>query len=114
MPDDLFAWADGAALRDARIMTAAEAQERCAPGWAERAYQAIRTVAWCSPTVHVDDVLRVFPDRPLHPNAWGAIWSRAIRERVISRTGQIRETQDRRKHRHQYPVYRSLIYGAAQ
>jgi hypothetical protein len=114
MPDDLFAWADGAALRDSGMAIAGEAQERCAPGWAERAYQAIVAVARFRPEVHVDDVLLIFREQPEHPNAWGAVWSRAIRDHIISRTGVMRETNDRRKHRHRYPVYASQICGGSQ
>ncbi len=106
----LFGWADGAALRDVGMGLANAAQESADPGWADRAYLAITAVARSSPTVHVDDVLVIFPDRPEHPNAWGSVWLRAIRAGVISRTGMVRGTGDRRKHRHQYPVYRSEIY----
>jgi hypothetical protein len=109
--EDLFSWADGAALRDGGMTTAAEAQERVAPGWADRAYHAIVVAARTSASVHVDDVLRIFPEPPEHPNAWGAVWSRAIRNGVISRSGLVREAQDRRKHRHQYPVYASAIFA---
>jgi hypothetical protein len=111
MSADLFSWADATALRDTGMAVASTAQERAAPGWGERAYQAIVCAARSSESVHVDDVLRIFPEPPEHPNAWGAVWQRAIRDRVISRTGTVRETQDRRKHRHQYPVYDSLIFG---
>lgn len=111
MPDDLFTWADGATLRDTGMAAASEAQERDAPGWAERGYQAIVFVALRQSTVHVDDVLRVFSEEPQHPNAWGGVWRRAIADRVISRSGTVRETRDRRKHRHQYPVYASEIFG---
>jgi hypothetical protein len=111
MSEDLFSWADGAALRDAGMMTAAEAQERAAPGWAERAYQAIIAVARQRASVHVDDVLQIFREPPEHPNAWGSVWQKAIRDGVITRSGTVRETQDRRKHRHQYPVYASAIFG---
>ena len=111
MSGDLFTWADGAALRDTGMTIANEAQERDAPGWSDRAYRAIVMVARYRPEVHVDDVLAIFREQPAHPNAWGAVWQRAVRERVISRTGRLRETQDRRKHRHQYPVYRSEIFA---
>ena len=113
MSQDLFAWADGAALRDSGMAAAGEAQERDAPGWAERAYQAIRIVARRDPEVHVDDVLAIFREQPAHPNAWGSVWQRAVRDGVISRTGRLRETRDRRKHRHQYPVYQSEIFAGA-
>jgi hypothetical protein len=107
---DLFARADGAALRDAGMAVASDAQERTAPGWAERAYQAIAHAARTQSSVHVDDVLAIFPERPDHPNAWGSVWTKALRAGVISRTGRTRETNDRRKHRHQYPIYRSETY----
>jgi hypothetical protein len=81
------------------------------PGWAERAYQAIVAVARFRPTVHVDDVLLIFTEEPKHPNAWGLVWVRALRDRVISRTETMRETRDRRKHRHRYPVYASKLFG---
>jgi hypothetical protein len=111
---DLFDGAAGAALRDAGMTVASDAQERAAPDWLERAYQAIVRVALESPSVHVDDVLAIFLERPDHPNAWGSVWTQAIRNGVISRTGRTRETNDRRKHRHQYPIYRSEIYRDQQ
>ena len=129
MPDDLFSWADaipgppgqqreswadGAALRDAGMALATEAQEQEQPGWGERAYQAIVRLAYRQSTVHVDDLLRVFTERPRHFNAWGGVWRRAIADGVITRTGAVREAADRRKHRHHYPVYRSEIFGAAE
>ena len=108
---DLFSWADGAALRDAGMALAGEAQEQEQPGWGERAYQAIVRVASMQSTVHIDDVRRVFHEEaPNHPRAWGGVWRRAIADGVISRTGAMREAADRRKHRHHYPVYRSEIF----
>jgi hypothetical protein len=111
---DLFSWADGATLRDTGMAVASEAQEREAPGWTDRAYAALYSVARQRPEVFVDDVLAIFREQPQHPNAWGGVWRRAIADGVISRTGRVRETQDRRKHRHQYPVYRSEIFGDGQ
>lgn len=108
---DLFNWAEATALRDAGMAVASAAQERDDPGWAHRAYMAIVWVANRQATVHVDDVLLHFCDQPEHPNAWGAVWQRAIRDGVIRRTGTVRESRDPRKHRHQYPVYASLIFG---
>jgi hypothetical protein len=90
------------------------AKAAAAPGWAERAYQAIVAVARFRPTVHVDDVLLIFTEEPRHPNAWGLVWIRALRNHVISRTETMRETRDRRKHRHRYPVYASQLFGRRQ
>jgi hypothetical protein len=128
MSGDLFSWARaqpepapgldpggaaGAALRDSGMALASQAQEHERPGWGERAYQAIVAVARLRATVHVDDVLRIFREQPEHPNAWGSVWQKAIRDGVITRSGTVRETQDRRKHRHRYPVYASAIFGSA-
>ena len=89
---------------------AGEAQEEESLGWGERAYQAIVRVARMQSTVHVDDLLRIFTERPKHFNAWGGVWRRAIADGVITRTGAVREAADQRKHRHHYPVYRSEIF----
>ena len=130
MPDDLFSWADaipgppgqqreswadGAALRDAGMALATEAQEQEQPGWGERAYQAIVRVASMQSTVHIDDVRRVFHEEaPNHPRAWGAVWVRAVKDRVLEPTGTVRNTTDPRKHRHPCPIYRSLLSGLAR
>jgi hypothetical protein len=96
-------------LRDAGMDLARFAQDDKSPGWSDEAYAAIVSIARRQPTVHVDDVLRAFSARPVHPNAWGAVWMRAIRDRVIERTGTVRPSSDVGKHKHQYPVYRSLV-----
>lgn len=93
-------------LRNDGMRRASQAQ---GTEWARRAYAAIVSVAVENPTVHVDDVLARFGEAPHHPNAWGAVWMRAIRERVIARTGTVRQCKDTKKHAHQYPVYQSLV-----
>lgn len=99
-------------LRDRGMSLASRAQEARTPGWHELAYQAIVAIARRSPVVHIDIVLAEFTLRPTHANAWGSVWMRAIRKRVIERTGQMLPcTTDARKHKHLYPVYRSLIYA---
>lgn len=98
-------------LRDRGMSIAADAQESAAPDWAGRAYAAIVGIARGRPTIHVDDVLEVFQEEPHHPNAWGAVWMRAIREGDIERTGTVRPSTDPKKHSHLYPIYRSLRCG---
>ena len=108
---DLFAWSEGAALRDRGMAIAEAAQERDAPGWSDRAYAAIDHVSHAQPTVHRDDVRRVFPEEaPSHPRAWGAVWTRAVRAGLIEPMGMVRKTTDPRDHCHPCPVYRSLVY----
>ena len=97
-------------LRDRGMARAADAQDRAVIGWSELAYLAILNVARMQETVHTDDVRAIFPHEPDHPNAFGAVWLRAIRDGVIERTGTVRASTDPRKHSHQYPIYRSLTF----
>lgn len=100
--------------RDKGMGLAADAEDRAQPDFAERAYAAICAVALRQSTVHVDDVLKVCFVKPHHANAWGAVWVRAIKTGVIERTGTVRPCMtDIKKHKHQYPIYRSTIYGRA-
>src|SRR5690348_2592311 len=99
---DLVELADDLKQRGMLLVQAA------APEWSGRAYVAL---ARRQPSIHVDDMLRAFTDKPSHPNAWGAVWQRAIREHMIIRSERVRAcTVDPTKHKHLYPVYMSLIY----
>ena len=100
----------GKALRDDGMKLAVEAEGQ---EWADRAFLAIIDVALAKPTVHVNDVLEIFPDPPRHHNAWGAVWMRAIRAGVIQRTGTTAPCVSAQKHARQAPVYRSEIRKAA-
>jgi hypothetical protein len=106
---DLIALAED--LRARGISLADKVERATEPGWSEKAYLAIVTVAKRQATVHVNDVVEIFDQMPKHPNAWGAIWSRAKRDGVIAHRGDPpRKCADVRKHRHLSPVYRSLVY----
>lgn len=109
--DDLFSYAQAQNLRDRGMQLAVDAQDQGNFGWSERAYAAIERVAREHTTVHVDDVLQRFTEQPDRPNAWGAVWQRAIRNKVIRHSGRVRPCKvDRRKHAHQYPEYVSLFF----
>jgi hypothetical protein len=109
---DLFDFAQR--RRERGMGFAADAEDREQPGFAEAAYSVIRSIAEKQPTVHVDDVLAVCPVAPHHPNAWGAVWMRAIRDRIIAHSGMVRPCRtDAKKNAHRYPVYRSLIGGTS-
>lgn len=109
MSRDLFDWAQQ--RRDTGMGLAADAEDSEQPDFAQTAYLTICHLAKTLPEVHVDDVLVHCNMRPHHYNAWGAVWMRAIRDRVIERSGRSRPCRtDARKNAHQYPVYRSLIY----
>lgn len=106
--------AEGERRRDRGMALAAEAQHRKRRDWSDRAYAAIHAIAARQDTVFVDDVLGEFASMPEHPNAWGHVWQRAIRDGLIAQSGRIRASADPKKHKHQYPVYRSLICGGAE
>jgi hypothetical protein len=99
-------------LRERGMSLASAAQDRVEPEWSEQAFQAIVTAARRQSTVHVDDIWpKVAP--PHHYNAWGSVWMRAIKRGIIAKTDGRRHSIAPRKHKHEYPIYRSLIVGNA-
>jgi hypothetical protein len=108
---DLFAFAEAKRQRDAGMNIAVDAQDAEVPRWSDIAYAAIERVARRQIHVHVDDVIGENVPRPAHTNAWGAVWTRAIRAGIIQRSNQVRPCRtDPKKHAHQSPVYYSRIY----
>ena len=99
-------------LRDVGMSLAARAEDFTQPDFATAAYVAIRAVALRQELLYVDDIRRQCLLEPSHFNAWGPVWMRAIRDGLIERTGQYRKSTDPKKHAHQYPVYRSLLFRA--
>lgn len=112
---DDFTARQAMAARDIGMIEAEFAETLVNPDFAEVAYAAICHVARRQMEVHVDDILRFCKIKPSHPNAWGAVWMRAIRDGVISRTGTVKPClSDAGKHKHNYPLYRSgLFHGRA-
>ena len=109
---DLFSHAEAQAIlrRDRGIAMAAAAQDEKVPGFSELAYSHICNLARRHEEIHVDLFLQTFPIKPDHPNAFGAPWLRAKRNRIIEHSGRVRPcTIDPNKNAHLYPVYRSLI-----
>jgi hypothetical protein len=47
------------------------------------------------------------------PNAYGAVWQRAIRSGLLAKTGRTRPSRQPGKNAHEYPVYRSLVCKVA-
>jgi hypothetical protein len=104
---DLFSFAYAKARRDDGLQRA----DAHAPRFAELAYEAIARVARRQPTVHVDDLAGEDVPLPNHPNAWGAVWMRAIRAGIITRSNQMRPCMsDPKKHAHRCPIYYSRIH----
>jgi hypothetical protein len=99
-----------ATARDAGMALAELAETMENPEFSTEALNAIRRVAKRQETLFVDDVLAECRATPRHHNAWGMIWVRAIKERIIIATNQVKQSCDPAKHRHAYRVYRSLQY----
>jgi hypothetical protein len=107
---DLFEFAQK--RRDRGMGLAADAEDRDQPKFFDAASRAIERVARRQRTVHVDDVLQECMLRPRHHNAWGGVWRSAIKRGVISRSSETRPCKtDPKKNAHNYPVYRSNLFG---
>lgn len=106
----LFDAAKGVAARDAGMALAELAETMENPDFSTEALNAIRRVAKRQETLFVDDVLAECKAKPSHFNAWGIVWVRAIKERIIIATNQVKHSRDPKKNRHAYRVYRSLQY----
>ena len=106
---------EAARRRDVGMIDAEFAETLTGSTFSEVAYAAICHVARRQCEVHVDDVLRYCRIQPSHHNAWGAVWTRAIKDGTLMRTGRVRPCEsDPAKHKHQYPVYASgLFHGRA-
>ena len=101
---------DAAAGRAGKREGTARADAGADPVWREAAYLALQGLARTRSEVHVDDLYATCAWRPPRPNAWGAVWQRALREGLLVKTGRSRPTRLPEKHAHDYPVYRSLIF----
>lgn len=109
---DLFDHAEAQAIlrRDRGMALASEAQDRAVPGFSELAYTHIFNLACEHEEIHIDLFLRTFKIKPEHPNAFGAPWQKAKRDRIIVHSGRVKAcTVDPAKNSHLYPVYHSLI-----
>jgi len=96
-------------LRDKGMSLAATAEAFVQPDFSTAAYRMICALAQSQETLFVDDLLDALDIEPSHPNAFGSVWMRAIRNHIIAPTGERRKSKDPKKHAHQYVVYKSLI-----
>lgn len=94
--------------RDIGMIEAEFAENLRNPDFSTEAMNAIRRVAARQEFLFVDDIISECRVEPLHFNAWGGVWMRAIRDGVIAPTKERRHSRDPKKHRHEYKVYRSL------
>ncbi len=109
---DLFTHAQARLERDSGMASAAAAQGAL---FAETAYALLVALARRQEYVHIDDMLRNCDLRPEHFNAWGSVWMKAVRNKVIEHSGRVKPCMVHvRKHKHNYPIYRSLIHGKSR
>ena len=103
----------GEKLRDEGMQHAEDAQARDSAGWSERALDAVRKVATWQALLDSDDVRKAFTEQPKHPNAWGSVWSKAVRRGWIEEAvGEPRRAStSARQHAHKLTPYRSLIWA---
>lgn len=107
---DDYSAAQAVRRRDVGMVEAEFAEILSGSDYPEALAAAIRHVALRQCTVFIDDVLPLIKVRPSHPNAAGAVWTRAIRDGVIVETGESRRSNDPVKHRHKYTVYESGLF----
>ena len=103
----LFDLDAGVAAKQAGVARAAAGAD---PVWRETAYRVLRALARSRREVHVDDFYAACPWHPARPNAWAAVWQRALREGLLAKTGRTRPTRLPEKQAHDYPLYRSLAF----
>lgn len=108
---DLFTYTQARGAADCGMARALDTAERDNPDFGDHALEILTRLAATQQTVHIDDFLTATSLRPSSPNAMGAIWQRAAKRRIIERTGFTKPCEtDVKKHAHQYPVYKSLIF----
>lgn len=101
---------DGRSAKDRGMQIAAS---KC-PDAVDAAYDALVRLACTQQFVHIDDFLPVIESLPLKPspNAMGSVWQRARKNDVLTKTGRYKAcAAHARKHAHEYPIYRSLIFA---
>lgn len=108
---DLFQHAEAQKRRDIGMSRASIAQEFNSPGYGQRLYEAILSVAMRQEFVFVDDVAAIFTEQPSSPNSNGAPWLRAVNDGILERTDRTRPSSQPRKHLHRYTIYRSNIFN---
>lgn len=80
--------------------------------WKDRAFAALVRVARHQRELTADDVRAVDGlEDPHHPNAWGAVFMRAVRTGVIVNTGRTVNSDRPDAHRRRIPVYGSGVFG---
>jgi hypothetical protein len=104
----------GEQRRDAGVAAAAKAQDKADPLWKELAYAALLRVAERQAWVHRDDVAKECGLSPHHPNAWGAVWLKAVKAGVLVDKGRSRKTTDPTKHAHKMTLWYSCRFKVGE
>lgn len=106
---------EGRQLANEGAERATEHAEKVDPGWKKEAYEIIHSVAMEREHLHADHVWQRAAEwglpAPPDNRAWGSIWSKAIRAKIIEKTGRYTTTKRSVAHRMDIPIYRSLIFA---
>lgn len=97
-------------LRDRGMTLAERAEEFHTPGWGDRALAALTRIAKRQQYLFTDDLRRELKEEPAHHNAFGAVWMKALKARIIERTNETRHSSIPSLHKHRYTLYRSNLY----
>lgn len=89
------------------IASSAAHAEDDAPGWLERAVDALRRFAWTVPDFTIEEArAAMHVDPPAELRAWGAVTQTAVRRGIIERTGGFRSAES--SNGSPKPVYRAV------
>lgn len=102
----------GDALKDHGMLLASEAEDRERAWWRHHALERLRDLAELSEFLDSDDLRDWGVEEPKHPNAWGSVWQKAVKEGWIEEAvgQQRRKSQRPTAHASKMTVYRSLIW----
>lgn len=93
----------------ARVKSA-EAQRN--PGWSRRALRAIENLAFDIEYFTTDDLKLRFAERPKSPKAWGPVWGKAKRLKLVELAINREKPKSAipSQNAHRLDVYHSLIF----
>lgn len=102
----------GEERRDVGMNRARAANDDKDPLWRKETLEVFRKAALDHEFVYPDLLRRRGAREPIHPNAWGSIWTKAKKQGWIQEApGKRRKSERPPAHAKKQVVYRSLIMG---
>jgi hypothetical protein len=98
-------------LRDLGMDRARKANDRDDPHWRTDTLKLLKRAADDNEYVDPDLLRKLGAREPLHPNAWGSIWKKGVKEGLIKEAPNMRRKSERPPaHAKKMTVYKSLQY----